>query len=93
MTRSSRKQRHKAPVVPQHQSVRTQIPTVASLGMQARLVPTDLQREHEMVLLITRYQRVCREWDRLVQQARALLGSEVSPDQLGEPTSPCDRAE
>jgi hypothetical protein len=93
MTKSSRKQGHKTPVTPQHQAARTQIPTVASLGVQARLVPTNLQREHEMVRLIIRYQRVCREWDRLVQQTIALLGSEVSPDQPGEPSSPRNRAE
>ena len=80
MTKASRKQRHKAPVAPQRQVARTEIPTVASLGVQARLVPTDLERKQEIACLISRYERVCRAWDRLVQQAITLLDSEVRPN-------------
>jgi hypothetical protein len=60
---------------------------VASLGVQARLVPSGPEREHEMACLITGYQRVCHESDRLVQQAIALLGSEVHPSRPKEQSS------
>jgi hypothetical protein len=59
--------------------------TVASLGVQARLVPVD--PEHEVACLIARHQRLCCEWDRLAQQSIALLGPEVRPDPSREPSS------
>lgn len=71
----------------------TDIPTVASLGVQARLVPTGPEREREVSCLIARYERVCRDWDRLVQQALALLGSDVKPDRSGGRSSTHRRGE
>ena len=57
-------------------AARTELPTVASLGVKARLVPMDPAREHEVACLIVRYERVCREWARLTQRALDLLGPE-----------------
>ena len=87
MTKAPQKQRHKTPNARQRQTARTEIPMVASLGVQARLAPSGPEREHEMACLITRYQRVGHEWDRLVQQAIALLGSEVHPNRPRERSS------
>jgi hypothetical protein len=48
--------------------------TVASLGVQARLVPVDPARDQELAGLIARCDAVFREWERLVRQAVHLLG-------------------
>lgn len=93
MTKASRKRQHKTPVAPDCLTAHTEIPTVASLGVQARLVPTDPERDREVACLIARYERVCRDWDRLVQQALALLGPEVQPDRSEERSSAHRRAE
>jgi len=61
--------------------------TVASLGVQARVVPVDPGREQAVADLLVRYERVCREWDRLVQQAVALLGPEFPSQRAAEETS------
>ncbi|MBL0406251.1 hypothetical protein JKG68_20025 [Microvirga aerilata] len=50
--------------------------TVASLGVQARLVPIDPARDHELASLIARCDAVFREWERLVRQAVHLLGND-----------------
>ena len=80
MNNASRKQRHKTSAASLCQAARTAIPMVASLGVQARLVPTDPDREREVTCLIARYERVCCEWDRLTQRALDLLGSEFQAD-------------
>ena len=84
MTKASRKRQHKTPVAPDVQTAHAEIATVASLGVQARLVPADPEREREVACLIARYERVCREWDRLAQQALALLGPDVQRDRSEE---------
>ncbi|MBM6583348.1 hypothetical protein ILT44_24400 [Microvirga sp. BT689] len=53
---------------------RTSPATVASLGVQARLVPVDPARDQELAHLIARCSAVFREWERLVRQAVHLLG-------------------
>ncbi len=52
--------------------------TVASLGVQARLVPVDPARDHELASLIARCDAVFREWERLVRRAVHLLGYDPS---------------
>ena len=59
-------------------------PTIASLGVQARLVRVDPERERAFADLLVRYHQVCRDWERLVQQAIKLLGSDSLPDQPTE---------
>jgi hypothetical protein len=47
-----------------------------SLGVRARVVPVDPGREQAVADLLVRFERVCREWDRLVREAVDLLGPE-----------------
>jgi hypothetical protein len=92
MTKASRQLRSRVPS-DQHREAACPPPaTVASLGVQARLVPADPGREHKVACLIARYEQVCRDWDCLVQQALVLLGPEVQPDQSGARSSARRRA-
>jgi hypothetical protein len=52
----------------------TEPATVASMGMQGRLVRVDAEREHELAHLLHRYQCVREEWDRVIRQTLDLLG-------------------
>jgi hypothetical protein len=87
MTKAPQERRRKAQSHRDREAACPQAATVASLGVQARLVPVDPERERDVACLIARYERVCRDWDRLVQQAIALLGSEVRPNRPREPSS------
>ena len=53
--------------------------TVASLGVQARLLRVDRAREREFAQLLARYERLCQEWDRLLREAINLLDPEFQP--------------
>lgn len=53
--------------------------TVASLGVKARLVRVDPDRERAFARLLEQYERICREWNHLVHQAIDLLGPEFQP--------------
>lgn len=53
--------------------------TVASLGVAARLVRVDPDRERAFARLLEQYERVCQEWDHLVHHAIDLLGPEFQP--------------
>ena len=53
--------------------------TVASLGVEARLVRVDPDRERAFARLLEQYERICQEWDHLVHQAVDLLGPEFQP--------------
>ncbi len=53
--------------------------TVASLGVEARLVRVDPDRERAFARLLEQYERICQEWDHLVNQAVDLLGPEFQP--------------
>ena len=53
--------------------------TVASLGVEARLVRVDPDRERAFARLLEQYERICQEWDHLVRQAIDLLGPEFQP--------------
>ena len=61
--------------------------TVASLGVEARLVRVDPDRERGFARLLEQYERICQEWDHLVHQAIDLLGPEFQPHPLGDETS------
>ncbi len=50
------------------------IPTVASLGIQARLIPIHADQEREIADLIQSYERLRVEWERLFHRAMDLLG-------------------
>ncbi len=63
------------------------IATVASLGVQARLVRVDPLRECEVAALISSYERLCVEWDRLLQRAVDLLGEDLRIDRTGDSSS------
>jgi hypothetical protein len=85
MTKAPQTRRHKAGA----QTSRRDCPaTVASRGVRARLVPVDPGREQAVADLLARYERVCREWDRLVRQAVDLLGPEFPSRRSGEESSP-----
>lgn len=53
--------------------------TVASLGVEARLVRLDPDRERAFARLLEQYERICQEWDHLVHQAVDLIGPEFQP--------------
>ncbi len=53
--------------------------TVASLGVEARLVRVDPDRERAFARLLEQYERICQEWDHLVHQAIDLIGPEFQP--------------
>ena len=48
-------------------------PTVASLGVQVRLVPTDIDRESKLARLIVSGETLRLEWESLFQQVIDLL--------------------
>ena len=52
-------------------------PTVASLGVQVRLVPTDMDRESKLARLIASGETLRLEWESLFQQMVELLNSDV----------------
>jgi hypothetical protein len=54
------------------------LPTVASLGVQAHLVPVDLERERQLSDLIASGETLRIEWERLFQRVIALLDEEAS---------------
>lgn len=84
MTKASQTRRRKAGT---QSSALTSPMTVASLGVRARVVPVDPERERALANLLVRYERVCREWGRLVQQAADLLGPEFPARRSGEESS------
>lgn len=47
--------------------------TVASVGVQARLIRMDADREREVASLISSYERLCAKWEQLFQKAIELL--------------------
>jgi hypothetical protein len=84
MTKAPQERRRKALSNHDREAACPQAGTVASLGIQARLVPAVPERDREVACLIARYERVYRDLDRVVQQALALLGPEVQPNRSGE---------
>jgi hypothetical protein len=56
----------------------TEPATVASMGMQGRLVRVDAEREHELAHLLHRYQCVRAGWDRVIRQTLDLLNRHQS---------------
>jgi hypothetical protein len=54
--------------------------TVASLGVQARLVRVDLDRERDVADLIASCERLRQEWDRLLTRVVERLREEVRDD-------------
>ena len=47
---------------------------MASLDVQACLIPVDPEREREVARLLVRYNRVRQDWGRLTQETLQLLG-------------------
>jgi hypothetical protein len=52
-------------------------PTVASLGVQVRLVPVDVNRESKLARLIASGETMRLEWESLFQQVLDLLSDDV----------------
>ncbi len=52
-------------------------PTVASLGVQVRLVPMDVDRERKLARLIASGETLRLEWESLFQQVLDLLSDDV----------------
>jgi hypothetical protein len=61
-----------------HTSANEGPPTVASLGVQAHLVPVDLERERQLKDLIASCEMLRTEWERLFQRVIAVLDEEAS---------------
>jgi len=62
--------------------------TVASLGVKARLVRADPDRERAFARLLEQYERICQEWDHLAHQAIDLLGPVFQPHPPGDRPPP-----
>ncbi len=70
---------HRPPAQVSHVASKAASTTVASLGVKARLVRVDPDRERAFARLLEQYERICQEWDHLVRQAIDLLGPEFQP--------------
>ena len=78
MAKASRTGR-RPPAQVSHVASKAASTTVASLGVKARLVRVDTDRERAFARLLEQYERICQEWDHLVHQAVDLLGPEFQP--------------
>jgi hypothetical protein len=68
------------------------IPTVASLGVQVRLVPIDIDRERQLTSLVASCETLRAEWESLFQQIIHLLNDDVRRIQDGDRSArPFDR--
>ncbi len=63
-------------------------PTVASLGVQVRLVPTDMDRESKLARLIASGETLRLEWESLFQQVIDLLNHDGRSIQDSDSSSP-----
>ena len=63
-------------------------PTVASLGVQVRLVPTDMDRESKLARLIASGETLRLEWESLFQQVIDLLNHDGQSIQDSDSSSP-----
>jgi hypothetical protein len=68
-------------------SIQTGAPTVASLGVQVRLVPIDVDRESKIARLIASGETLRLEWESLFQQVVDLLSDDVRGVQDSESSS------
>jgi hypothetical protein len=75
---------HTPPAQVSHVATKAASTTVASLGVKARLVRVDPDRERAFTRLLEQYERICQEWDHLVHQAIDLLGPEFPPHPPGD---------
>ena len=62
-------------------------PTVASLGVQVRLAPIDIDRESKLALLIASGETLRLEWESLLQQIVDLLSDDVRSVQDSDSSS------
>ena len=62
-------------------------PTVVSLGVQVRLVPTDMDRESKLTRLIASGETLRLEWESLFQQVLDLLSDNVRSVQDSDSSS------
>ena len=62
-------------------------PTVASLGVQVRLVPMDVDRERKLARLIASGETLRLEWESLLRQIVDLLSDDVRSVQDSDSSS------
>ncbi len=86
MTRAPRRHPNKASLT--HTSDRSGVPTVASLGVRARLVRAEPDRQEEVVHLIAACETLRAEWERLFQRVIDLLSEDDPRDPSGVGRSP-----
>jgi hypothetical protein len=79
---------HRPPAQVSHVASKAASATVASLGVQARLVRVDPDRERAFARLLEQYEGICQEWDHLARQAINLLGPEFQPHPPGDEPLP-----
>ena len=76
MKRAQRAHSNRTPGVTQPNNDRKGIPTVASLGLQVRLIPVSADRESEISDLIAACETLRAEWERLFQRVIDLLNED-----------------
>ncbi|MCB5173580.1 hypothetical protein [Microvirga lenta] len=90
MTGTSRERGFEAQGSSSHASDSAGVPTVASLGLQVRLVSIDQNREKELARLIVACESLRNECERLFRRIVAVLNEDRGSAQDG-PSSPSDR--
>ena len=88
MKRAQRAHSNRTPGVTQPGNDRKGIPTVASLGLQVRLVRVGADRESEISELIAACETLRAEWERLFQRVIDLLNENDSQTRGGDGRSP-----
>jgi hypothetical protein len=87
MPEDPRRRRPKMPTVSERASDRAGAPTVASLGVQARLVRVDPNRERDIADLVASCEILRIEWERLFRRVVDLLGEELRSNRGDRPPS------
>ncbi len=91
MTGAPRPRGPKTPPTSQHSSDHRAGATVASLGVHARLVPIDADRESKLARLIASGETLRLEWESLFQQVVDLLSEDLrSVQDTDSSSSPSD---
>jgi hypothetical protein len=88
MTDASRERGFDAQGLSSHVSDGTGVPTVASLGVQVRLIPIDQDREKELAKLIAACESLRNECERLFCRIVELLNEDRCSAQDGPSSSP-----
>ena len=82
-----RAQGHQQPATDKRRG-RKDVPTVASLGVQATLIPINADQQHEIADLIGSYEMLRAEWERLFQRVIDLLNDDDPRTRGGDGRSP-----